>query len=104
LNSLGYAVETFASGPTLMAAFRAHVGREGTPCDLVLLDMVLGAVEDGLGLLDHIRALFPQQRAMIVSGFAAVERAKLAEYKGLDWLVKPYTTATIGSAVAAALR
>lgn len=104
LNSLGYAVETFASGPTLMAAFRAHVGREGTPCDLVLLDMVLGEAEDGLGLLDHIRALFPQQRAMIVSGFAAVERAKLAEYKGLDWLVKPYTTATIGSAVAAALR
>jgi phosphoserine phosphatase RsbU/P len=104
LNALGYAVETFDSGPKLMAAFRAHVGREGTPCDLVLLDMVLGEQEDGLGLLDHIRALFPAQRAMIVSGFAAVERAKLAEYKGLDWLVKPYTTATIGSAVAAALR
>lgn len=104
LNALGYVVETFDSGPKLMAAFRTHVGRDGTPCDLVLLDMVLGEEEDGLGLLDHIRALFPQQRAMIVSGFAAVERAKLAEYKGLDWLVKPYTTATIGSAVAAALR
>jgi DNA-binding NtrC family response regulator len=61
--------------------------------------MVLGDTLDGLQILELIRQLFPEQKAILSSGHAPTERAELAVNQGLIWLAKPYTVAELAQAV-----
>jgi len=65
--------------------------------------MALNEDEDGLGVIERIRAIFPGQRALIASGNAPPERAEAANLQGLGWLAKPYTSGALARAVEAAL-
>jgi len=70
---------------------------------LVILDMVLHEDRDGLELLDAIRELIPEQRAIIASGHAPTERIERALSAGLIWLPKPYTKSELEHTVRRAL-
>ena len=111
LTSLGYAVETCGSGAEALAQIDAAIS-DGSdlgvtpascPYDLVILDMVLHEDRDGLEILDAIREIVPEQRAIIVSGHAPSERIERALSAGLIWLPKPYTKRELEHTVRRAL-
>lgn len=107
LASLGYEPTTLRSGRAACALFeQARASPDGSePClfDLVITDMALGEPMDGVQVCERIRELFPQQRVMIASGHASIERGTAARERGIAWLSKPYTANEIGRAVADAL-
>ena len=100
LTDLGYAVETSASGRRACDMFRQAAANGDRPFDLVLVDMLLGEALDGLEVVEQIQAVFPQQKAIIVSGHAPNERADNAIKSGLAWLSKPYDLESLANAIA----
>ena len=111
LTSLGYAVETCGSGAEALAQIDAALSpcdaqmspSMSSPYDLIILDMVLHEDRDGLEVLDAIRQMLPEQRAIIASGHAPTERIERALSAGLIWLPKPYTKAELEATVRRAL-
>ena len=99
LVHLGYQVDTMQSGLRAYQVF-SHAARTGkSPYDLVIMDMVLGEMLDGLQVFELIQRLFPSQRAIVASGHAPSERAELAVNKGLIWLAKPYSVEALSRVV-----
>ena len=78
------------SGLRACELFSRAAGSGQSPFDLVIMDMLLGEVLDGLQIIDQIQRLFPALKVIVVSGHAPTERAELAVRKGLTWLGKPY--------------
>jgi CheY-like chemotaxis protein len=103
LTHLGYMVDTLSCGREAYQRFVQAAPSQESPYDIVLLDMLLNAEHDGMHVLEQIRGLFPAQKAILVSGHAPPDRARLAAEKGLSWLAKPYTLEALGSAVESAL-
>jgi DNA-binding LacI/PurR family transcriptional regulator/signal transduction histidine kinase/ActR/RegA family two-component response regulator len=103
LQELGHQVDTMESGLRAYQAFRRAAETGKSPYDLVVMDMVLGERLDGLQVLELISRLFPEQKAIVVSGHAPSERADLAVNQGLIWLAKPYTVEGLTRAVARVL-
>jgi sigma-B regulation protein RsbU (phosphoserine phosphatase) len=111
LTSLGYEVETCGSGAEALAQIDAALtpGDDpvalsmSSPYDLIILDMVLHEDRDGLEVLDAIREMLPEQRAIIASGHAPTERIERALAAGLIWLPKPYTKTELENTVRRAL-
>jgi DNA-binding LacI/PurR family transcriptional regulator/signal transduction histidine kinase/CheY-like chemotaxis protein len=103
LGHLGYKVDVLESGQNAHDLFARAAASGQSPYDLVILDMNLAEDLDGLDVFEQIQQLFPEQRAILVSGHAPNERAEFAIGKGLAWLAKPYTTEGLARAVQAAL-
>jgi YesN/AraC family two-component response regulator len=60
---------------------------------------------DGLDTYNKIRELYPEQKAIIASGFSETDRVKEAQKLGAGQYVrKPYTLEKIGLAVRSELR
>ncbi len=110
LERYGYVVETVSRASDVMGLFQRPVDDRGmsdghleSGFDLVILDMALNDELDGLDLYEKLRDLVPTQRAMIVSGQAPSDRAKVAVEKGLAWLAKPYSIESLVRAVESVL-
>ena len=59
---------------------------------------------DGLETLRRIREIRPDQKTIIVSGFAATERVRMAQELGAgEYVRKPYSLEQIGTAIRRAL-
>ncbi|WP_456473540.1 response regulator [Desulfolithobacter sp.] len=94
LTTLGYRVETVASGEEAVAVLQ---GRE---VDLVLLDMIMEPGMDGLDTYRKICQLRPDQKVIIVSGYSETDRVREALELGVrSYLKKPYTLEEIASAI-----
>jgi DNA-binding LacI/PurR family transcriptional regulator/signal transduction histidine kinase len=97
LEHLGYSVITAPSGEAGLALFNApHSSDE---FDLVIVDMMMPGL-DGLATLERIRALRPQQKALIVTGYTPPQADRSDEDA---WLRKPYTQQSLSRAVRRAL-
>lgn len=103
LTHLGYEVVTESSGRRAYELFRDAATLGESPFDLLILDVLLNESLDGLALLEEIHELFPEQRAVLVSGHAPTERVERAVAKGLPWLAKPYSMECLARAIRAAL-
>ncbi len=103
LSHLGYEVEIMSNAQQVCDRFAEASASGKCPYDLVILDMMLNQALDGLDVYQKIQEYFPAQRGIMVSGYAALERAEAAISKGLCWVVKPYTAEVLANAVAAAL-
>jgi nitrogen-specific signal transduction histidine kinase/ActR/RegA family two-component response regulator len=99
LNHLGYEVDTLPSGLRAYEVFSQAAQTGKSPYDLVIMDMVLNEMLDGLQVFELIQRLFPAQKAIVASGHAPSERADLAVSKGLIWLAKPYSVEALARAV-----
>jgi DNA-binding LacI/PurR family transcriptional regulator/signal transduction histidine kinase/ActR/RegA family two-component response regulator len=99
LVRLGYDVEVMDSGLRAYELFSRAAASGQSPFDLVIMDMVLGEVFDGLQIIEQIQRLFPAQKVIVVSGHAPTERAELAVRRGLTWLGKPYGMDSLAQAV-----
>jgi len=99
LTTLGYKVETVASGEETIDLLK------GKSVDLVLLDMIMEGGMDGLDTYRSILEIRPQQKVIIVSGYSETERIKKAMELGVrSYLKKPYTLEKIASVIHTELR
>ena len=98
LTHLGYKVAVAASGEEAVRSLHDR------PVDLVVLDMLMPPGIDGLETYSRIRAIRPDQKAIIVSGFSQSERVGEAQRQGVSqYLQKPYSLEKISEAVRTAL-
>lgn len=97
LTGLGYDVATASSGEKALGMV------EASPPDLVILDMVMPGM-DGETTLRRIRELAPDQKVIILSGFAEPEQVKAVRKLGiLAYIRKPFDLGSMSSAIRAAL-
>lgn len=91
LSALGYRVETAAGGEEAVEMLRDR------PMDLVLLDMIMDPGINGRRTFEKIIGIYPDQKAIIASGFSENEEVKKALELGVHtFMRKPYTMEQIG--------
>jgi len=94
LETLGYKTEAVSSGEEA-----AEYLKENT-ADLILLDMIMDPGINGRETYERIIEIHPNQKAIIVSGFAETDEVKEAQKLGAGkYIKKPYTIEKIGLAV-----
>jgi CheY-like chemotaxis protein len=94
LTGLGYSVITLSSGEKAVEYLKTH------SADLLILDMIMGAGYDGFDTYKRILESYPEQRAIIVSGYSKTDRVREAQILGAgQYVKKPYTFEKIGLAV-----
>ena len=94
LKRLGYRVQTVASGEEAVEYVKKH------PVDLLLLDMIMDPGIDGYETYKKITEINPNQKAIIVSGFAETTEVKATQALGAGlYLKKPLTLEKLGVAV-----
>jgi signal transduction histidine kinase len=94
LIMLGYRVQTAAGGEEAITFLKTHT------VDLVILDMIMDPGIDGLETYTRMRALRPEQKTLIVSGYSESGRVKQAQMLGAGaYVKKPFNIQTIGLAI-----
>ncbi|HUU46874.1 MAG TPA: ATP-binding protein, partial [Acidobacteriota bacterium] len=98
LSELGYVVVTVVSGEEAV-----RMATDAT-YDILVLDMVMDGI-DGVETLRRIRESRPDQAAVLLSGYATIERVEEAVDLGIkDMLAKPVRIPTLAIAIHRALR
>ncbi|PKK83087.1 MAG: hypothetical protein CVT49_10260 [candidate division Zixibacteria bacterium HGW-Zixibacteria-1] len=98
LEKLGYTVLMADSGEDAIQRIKENT------IDLILMDMIMPPGIDGADTYKKILDLRPNQKAIIVSGFARSERAKYALDLGASgFLRKPVTLKSLAQAIRKAL-
>lgn len=86
LTRLGYTVNTASSGEAAVDYVKNH------PVDLLVLDMIMDPGINGFETYKRIVELYPNQKAVIVSGFSETENVKKARQLGAGaYLKKPFS-------------
>ena len=98
LNKLNYKVMSAASGEAAVEHLKQHA------VDLIVLDMIMDPGMDGLATYAKVLETHPDQKAIIVSGFAETERVYQSQAMGAGaYVKKPYVLEKLGLAVKKAL-
>ena len=98
LTQLGYRVDAVSSGEMAVEFVRK------TPVDLLLIDMLMGPGMNGRMTFKAIRQLYPDIKALIVSGYSEDEDVQAALAAGAKGFVqKPYLMSRLSQAVKMAL-
>jgi signal transduction histidine kinase/ActR/RegA family two-component response regulator len=99
LETLDYEVALAESGEAAIEYIKGH------KISLIVMDMIMDPGIDGLDTYREILKIHPQQKAIIVSGYAETERVKEMQQLGAGlYLRKPYTMAQLGIAIKNELR
>ncbi|PID75044.1 MAG: hypothetical protein CSB28_00005 [Desulfobacterales bacterium] len=94
LDKLNYKTKAVASGEDAVEYMKTH------SVDLLLLDMIMAPGINGRETYERILKIHPNQKAILVSGFAETKDVKRAQELGAGkYIRKPITFETIGLAV-----
>ncbi len=94
LDMLGYKTKTVSSGEEAVEYLKEH------SVDLILLDMIMDPGINGRETYERIIKIHPNQKAVIISGFAESDEVKEAQKLGAGrYIKKPFTLEKIGLAV-----
>ena len=94
LEKLGYQVSVCSCGEDAVDFVKTN------PQDLILLDMVMPPGIDGTETFKRITEIYPNQKAMIVSGFSETKQVIEAQRLGCGTFVKkPFTCEAIAHAI-----
>ena len=94
LQTLGYQTEVASSGEAAVEYLKTNA------VDLLLLDMIMDPGMNGRETYDQISRYHPNQKAIIISGFAETEEVKKTQQLGAGRFVKkPFTLTKIGLAI-----
>jgi signal transduction histidine kinase/ActR/RegA family two-component response regulator len=94
LTKLGYVVNTAAGGEEAIEYLKEH------PVDLLMLDMIMEQGISGLETYKRALRMYPDQKAILVSGYSETAEVKEALRLGAGCYVrKPYGIEKIGKAV-----
>lgn len=100
LRKLGYLVHEAENGQQALRVWQEH----GPSIDLLLSDMVMPEGISGLELAERLRALKPDLKAIISSGYSAdIVASGLPTKAGVMYLPKPYATENLADAVRSCL-
>jgi len=94
LKGAGYDVVCVADAARAIAAARD----ETPPVDLILMDMLMKGL-DGMSACKSIQRMYPNQKLVILSGYAPEKYENQVEALGLDCLTKPCQDADLARAV-----
>jgi PAS domain S-box-containing protein len=98
LERVGYSVTALESGEAAVRFLADH------PQDVVIIDMVMEGI-DGAETLRRIREMYPDQKAMLLTGYATSERAQVALALGnCEVLAKPIQVSTLTGAIHRAIK
>jgi CheY-like chemotaxis protein len=98
LEALGYEAHAVASGEAALKVLAKQ------SVDLLLLDMIMEPGIDGLETFERARALRPDQRAIIASGYSKSDRVERAMAMGASGFIrKPYRLQDLAGIVSKAL-
>ena len=91
---MGYKVDSVNSGNAAIEKIKKN------NFNLIILDMIIEDDFDGLDTFKEIIKFRPDQRAIIVSGYAQTGRVKEARKLGVGkYIRKPYSLDKIGTAI-----
>ena len=94
LQGMGYITYSVTSGEEGIAFI------ESQPVDLILLDMMMGDGLNGRETYEKIVKIRPQQKAIVISGYAKSEDIKKAKELGIsNFIEKPVTISKISVAI-----
>ncbi|CAB1065191.1 sensory box histidine kinase/response regulator, partial [Olavius sp. associated proteobacterium Delta 1] len=94
LTSLGYIAKAVSSGEEAVEYLKENT------VDLILLDMIMDPGMNGRETYEKIIRIHPNQKAIIVSGFAETDDVKKAQKLGAgQYIKKPITLKRLGLAV-----
>ena len=94
LRKLHYNVSTVSSGEEAITYLKDHKTK------LIVLDMIMAPGMDGLDTYRKVLEIYPQQKAIIVSGYAETGRVMAAHDLGAGaYIRKPYVIEKLGLAV-----
>lgn len=94
LDRLGYRVNSVCSGELALEYLKEN------PVDLVVLDMLMEPGMSGYQTYKEILKLYPDQKAIIASGFSESDDVKAAINIGVSaFITKPYSMKQLGRAV-----
>jgi PAS domain S-box-containing protein len=98
MKKLGYNVTSVSSGEKAVDYLKRH------KADLLILDMIMEPGIDGLETYRQILELYPDQKAIIASGFSETDKVKEAQKLGAGtYIKKPYKIEKIGTIIRAEL-
>ena len=98
LRSFGYTVDSVCSGELALKFIKE------TPVDLIVLDMLMEPGLNGRQTYEEIVQIYPEQKAIIVSGFSESDDVKAALERGVKGFIKkPYSVTELAQAVKTAL-
>ncbi|MCI5140615.1 MAG: response regulator [Candidatus Electrothrix sp. ATG1] len=99
LQSIGYSADSVCSGEL---AIKYILDK---PVDLIIVDMQMEPGMNGYETYQEVIKIYPDQKALIVSGFSDNADVKAALKLGANGFIKkPYSTAQLGRAVQDALK
>ncbi|MEN8190672.1 MAG: GAF domain-containing protein [Thermodesulfobacteriota bacterium] len=94
LELLGYQVDSVGSGEMALEFLRER------PVDLIMLDMIMKPGWSGFQTYREVIKLYPEQNALIASGFSENEDVKATIHLGAGGFIKkPYSLEQLGRAV-----
>jgi two-component system, cell cycle sensor histidine kinase and response regulator CckA len=94
IEQLGYVAKSVESGENAVKLLKNQ------QIDLLVLDMIMDPGIDGLETYKRIKKINPDQKAIITSGYAESDRAKMAQRMGVGtFLRKPYTVHNLACAI-----
>lgn len=83
-DKIGFAIETYTDSAAALAAMAEK------PFDIVVTDLKMEGI-DGIEVLKRVRAMNPNTRVIIITGYASPDTAELAEQEGVfAFLAKPF--------------
>ncbi len=99
LLGLGYNVSTVASGEEAVEFVKEN------PVDLLVVDMLMDPGITGRQTYEKILKLYPEQKAIVASGFSESDDVKATLKLGAGGFIKkPYSVYQLGRAVREALK
>jgi len=94
LSALGYKAKAVSSGEEAVKYLQEHT------VDLILLDMIMDPGISGRETYERVIKIHPNQKAVIVSGFAETDEVREAQSLGAGHFIKkPFTLEKIGFAL-----
>ncbi|PKK88304.1 MAG: hypothetical protein CVV64_19330 [Candidatus Wallbacteria bacterium HGW-Wallbacteria-1] len=103
LSDLGYSPQITAHGAELIDVFSRSL-ENGTPPDLLILDLTIPGGMGGAEAISRIRNLHPEIRAIASSGYSNDEvLANFRDFGFVDIIPKPYEIVTLSRIVARAI-
>ncbi|MFA6899025.1 MAG: response regulator [Desulfurivibrionaceae bacterium] len=83
-GKIGFEIETYTDSAVALAAMAEK------PFDIVVTDLKMEGI-DGIEVLKRARAMNPQTRVIIITGYASPDTAELAQQEGVfAFLAKPF--------------
>ncbi len=104
LKKLGYTMAAAPDGHAALDLIKSKStvhGDKSCPFDLIIIDMIMKDGFDGLDTMKTIKAIYPDQKIIISSGYAPTKRIQTALHMGAGWLPKPYQITDLAKALRA---